>query len=346
MVERGEVITVSRQIGGMMEAGVDILRITRVLRAQTDNPRLLQVYNELDHDLTMGRSLAEAMVNAPDVWSPFDVSLVQQGESRNDIAGAFNKIADFLQKDEEQEAAQHHAEMAAAERAAVDRVVVEAPAVSPSVGAPMAVIALDGLIDRLQTMGLRFLTVISGLLLALASVWLSVEQGWLEYRWINVTLCSVAALFIGGMGVWVQRRINSDRRREARCSFCGTYSPSGEGLERAPRFAGAAICARCAAIVAKRHEHDLDPQSGAAAESKPQQAANPASPAPAASGNISSGAGSKTGGETAAAPAGQAASGRANATAGNGAARSSAPQKTWPSRSGVTVPPDGEEYYE
>jgi hypothetical protein len=78
MVERSELITVCRQMGGMMEAGVDILRITRVLRAQTNNPRLLQLYDQLDHDLTMGRSLADAMERAPDVFSLFIVSLVQQ----------------------------------------------------------------------------------------------------------------------------------------------------------------------------------------------------------------------------------------------------------------------------
>ena len=41
MIEQRELITISRQIGSMMEAGVDILRITRVLRAQVDNPEVL-----------------------------------------------------------------------------------------------------------------------------------------------------------------------------------------------------------------------------------------------------------------------------------------------------------------
>jgi hypothetical protein len=58
---------------------------------------------------------------------------------------------------------------------------------------------------------------------------------------------------MGAAGVLVQRRLESERRREARCSFCGVYSPSGVGLERAPRFQGAAICPRCAAIIAQRY---------------------------------------------------------------------------------------------
>ena len=68
---------------------------------------------------------------------------------------------------------------------------------------------------------------------------------------------------MGAAGVLIQRRLISERRREARCSFCGVYSPSGVGLERAPRFQGAAICPRCAAIIAKRYgatdDEKLDP---------------------------------------------------------------------------------------
>ncbi len=262
MVERGELITVCRQIGGMMEAGVDILRITRVLRAQTDNARLLDLYHALDHDLTMGHSLSDALAHAPDVWSPFAISLVQQGEDRNDLAGAFLKVADFLQQEEvvahdvaAHEAAEIRAGMAAdsasappmSTHAAVPIAGLNAPA------APLSVIALDGLIDRLQGLGLRALTICAGLLLALAGVWWSEQAGLLEPRWINVTLCSVSALFIGTAGVWVQRRIQAERKREARCSFCGQNGQDGAGLERAPRFAGAAICARCASIIARRH---------------------------------------------------------------------------------------------
>jgi hypothetical protein len=113
MVERSELIIVCRQIGGMMQAGVDILRITRVLRAQTENPRLLQLYDALDHDLTMGFSLVDAMERAPDVFSPFIISLVQQGEERNDLAGAFLSAADYLQKEGELEASTVAAETAA-----------------------------------------------------------------------------------------------------------------------------------------------------------------------------------------------------------------------------------------
>lgn len=271
MIERGEMLTVCRQMGSMMEAGVDILRITRVLRAQTANPRLLRAYDSLDHDLTMGLGLADAMARTPDVWSPFAVSIVQQGEARNDLAGAFNKIADFLAREEVDHAPEGGAKNDGLSAEAVREVVVqvaahgvtsvEAPRVTST---PLTVIALDGLIDRLQTVGLRSLTLVAGLLLTLASCWWAVETGLIERRWLNVLLFSVAALFMGAAGVLVQRRLDSERRREARCSFCGIYSPSGVGLERAPRFQGAAICPRCAVIIARRYGELPEEKNGTA----------------------------------------------------------------------------------
>lgn len=261
MVDRNELITICRQIGGMMEAGVDILRITRVLRAQTFNARLLQLYDALDHDMTMGHGLADAMSHAPDVFSPFMVLMVQQGEARNDLAGAFFKIADYLQKDSEltpDSSLQNDVEPAANDLAGSSLRDVPGNRVldprSNAPATPLTVIALDGLIDRLQTFALRALTVVSGLLLSLAGVWWSVEMGWLERRWLNVTGFSVAAIFMGVSGIVIQRRIQAERRRETRCSFCGRPGTEGDQLQRAPRFAGAAICSRCAAIAARQQE--------------------------------------------------------------------------------------------
>ena len=286
MPERNELITVCRHIGGMMEAGVDILRITRVLRAQTETPRLLQLYDALDRDMTMGRSLAEAMSRAPDVFSPFVVQMIQQGEARNDLAGAFLKVADFLKQEQEldedapvrdsvrdsvRESVRESSTREASGRRTDDNVGADArdetslsksaaPDLLPRTSAtsPLTVIALDGLMDRLQTFMLRALTITSGLMLSLASVWWLLELGYFEKRWSMPLAFSVTAVFLGGAGTWIQRRIRSERRREARCSFCGRQ---GIDLQRAPRFAGAAICSRCAAIVAKKSDEKTETEA-------------------------------------------------------------------------------------
>ena len=91
-------------------------------------------------------------------------------------------------------------------------------------------------------------------MLALASVWASKEAGWLDPRWLNVTLCSVGALFIGGAGIWVRRSIDAERKHGVRCSFCGRIDRNAGRLQRASHHTGASICAECAASVAGRFE--------------------------------------------------------------------------------------------
>ncbi len=213
MTTQRELITISRQIGSMMEAGVDILRITRVLRAQTEDAQLLRAFDRLDHALRMGNGLSEAMEDVPEIFSPFAVSLVRQGEARNDIAGAWLKLADFLQKEDEADFSRESGIARGSAQSGSTPGAGSAPAlVAPSALLPVWVI--DDLINRAQVAALRIFTLFAGLLLTLAAVWASVEAGFLERRWQNVVLCSVSALFIGGAGVWLRRRIATERATE------------------------------------------------------------------------------------------------------------------------------------
>jgi hypothetical protein len=151
----------------------------------------------------------------PELFSPFAVSLVRQGEARNDIAGAFYRIADFLQKEDEVAVTHRRDYVGASDRGRSTPSSVDADryaVVTPSTILPVWVI--DDLISRAQVAALRIFTVAAGLLLTLAAVWASVEAGFVERRWQNVVLCSVAALFIGGAGIWLRRRIEEDSRHE------------------------------------------------------------------------------------------------------------------------------------
>lgn len=262
MVERREIITICRQIGNMMEAGVNILRITQVLRAQTDNPRLLQIYNQFDHDLRMGASIAEAMTRASDIFSPFMVSLVRQAEQRSDlesvseyVAAAFLKIAEFVQQDEEE------AREAASNTPVVEAVIstpLDISAVADSANTwPLTLRAIENFTDRLQLIALRALTLLAGLLLSLAAVWYSVEMQWIERQWQNVVLCSVAALFIACAGVWVRRQIENEKRQANQCSFCSQADDETTPLRPIPGFPGAAICAHCAMAMVQPQERQV-----------------------------------------------------------------------------------------
>jgi hypothetical protein len=101
MIESRELISATRQLGSMTEAGVDILRAIKVLRAQTQNAELVNLYDRLAQELRLGSGLADAMSHAPQAFSAFAVSIVRQGEARGDLATSFYRIADYLQKERE-----------------------------------------------------------------------------------------------------------------------------------------------------------------------------------------------------------------------------------------------------
>jgi len=104
MIESRELISATRQLGSMTEAGVDILRAIKVLRAQTQNAELVALYDRLAQELRLGSGLADAMSHAPQAFSAFAVSIVRQGEARGDLATSFYRIADYLQKEQEVDA--------------------------------------------------------------------------------------------------------------------------------------------------------------------------------------------------------------------------------------------------
>ena len=252
MVTRRELITICRQIGTMTEVGVDFLRITRALRDQTENPRVIELLDQLDHELKMGESLSEAIAKAPDVFSPFAVSLIRQGEERGDIEGAWHRLADFYKEEakEDRELGEDAPEIGAGYIPTRGLPSHGLSVVAPR--APVTVGMLSDLIDRIQNVALRGLTWVSGLLICLAAVQGARAANIIEPQWLGVIQLCTAAIFLGGAGSWLRARLANDRRQQAQCSFCGKSESQVGVLQRAPRLAGAAICDSCAQNVAPR----------------------------------------------------------------------------------------------
>ncbi len=237
MIERREFISICRQIGTMMEVGVDFLRITGALRAQTDNARLLALYDQLDDDLRAGDSLSDAMSHAPDVFSPFAVSLVRQGEARGDIEGAWARIADFY-KVEAREDIELGDEAGALEPIGA-RFRGQNAALSRRIGPGMGYepLALGRIALGLAT-----------LLGLLAGVRALVEVGAWPSRFESLGELGVAALFFLVVGAR-QGRAQRAEEAQARCAFCRREAGADVLLSFAPDAGGngtVAICSECA----------------------------------------------------------------------------------------------------
>jgi hypothetical protein len=250
MVDRRELITLCRQIGAMMEVGVDFLVITRALRDQTDNPRLLELYDQLDHDMKMGENLADAISKAPDVFSPFAVSLVRQGEARGDIEGAWHRLADFLKQEAQEDKELGLDESGIGSGYIPTRGLPSSGLEVVAPRAPVTVGMLTDLIDRLQSALQRAITWTATFLMAMAIVWWSVELGFIAPRWIVGIQLLVAAGCLALAGSWLRVRREQGEKKQAVCSFCGKTESEDTTLQRSSRLAGAAICAACAGAVA------------------------------------------------------------------------------------------------
>ncbi len=265
MIERREFISICRQIGAMMEVGVDFLRITQALRAQTDNPRLLELYDQLDADLKEGDSLSEAMSHAPDVFSPFAVSLIQQGEARGNIESAWERIADFFRQQAREDLEIGEDSVALEPAGAVfSHGAASSGSATTSIGSAGRSASL-GVSERAQIALGRALVGVALLPACLGAVQALVELGLVERRWAtSVELC-VAAAFLSIAGAWMFQRATK-AGQDAKCAFCGRLESRDSPLVQSPRLAGAAICADCAAQIAVEA-----PQSEAARNEEKQE---------------------------------------------------------------------------
>jgi len=252
-----------------MEVGVDFLRITRALRDQTENPRLLELYDQLDHSLKMGESLADSISHAPDIFTPFAVNLIRQGEARGDIEAAWHRLADYYKQEAQEDRDLGGLDTTVGVGYIPTRGLNSNGLEIVAPRAPVTVGMLSDLIDRIQMAALRGLTFIAAFLLSMAAVVAGVVHGIIEPRWESLVLLCVAAIFIGSLGSWLRIRLAADRKRDVRCSFCGKTGSEVSPLQRSPRLAGAAICASCAGVISGRNHEREAAQAPPAPEPDP-----------------------------------------------------------------------------
>ncbi|PQV63730.1 Type II secretion system (T2SS), protein F [Abditibacterium utsteinense] len=204
MVERRELITICRQIGTMMEVGVDFLRLTRALREQTDNPRLLELYDQIERDMRMGENLADAISKAPDVFSPFAVSLIRQGEARGDVEGAWHRLADSLKQEaqEDKDLGFEEADSTTVQEARVS--------VAPH-GAPFVFSREDGNSSSFHLELRRFLLGAASFLAVLSALWRGAQLGLISWETMVPLQLFVAALWLFAVALWPRQGFSKKR---------------------------------------------------------------------------------------------------------------------------------------
>jgi type IV pilus assembly protein PilC len=93
-----EKIMFTRNLSGMLQAGLPVYRALSVLNKQTNNQFFKKVLDALLDTINKGGTLSEGMQKYPKVFSPLFVSMVRAGEESGGLSKTLSEIGGTLQK--------------------------------------------------------------------------------------------------------------------------------------------------------------------------------------------------------------------------------------------------------
>lgn len=97
-VSLSERIMFTKNIAGMLRAGLPLSRTLVVLGKQTSNKYFKSIINALLETIDRGGTFSEGLAKYPDVFSPLFVSMVRSGEESGGMPGALSEIGVNLEK--------------------------------------------------------------------------------------------------------------------------------------------------------------------------------------------------------------------------------------------------------
>jgi len=87
-----------RQASRLLKSGVPILMAHKLLSDQTESAALKGILQHIENDVRGGQSLSGALLDCPDIFGRFEISMVQAGESIGKLDEALARIADYREK--------------------------------------------------------------------------------------------------------------------------------------------------------------------------------------------------------------------------------------------------------
>lgn len=97
-VSNSELIILTKNLSGMLKAGLSLSRALSVLKKQTKNPMLDKIITSITNDINSGSSFSSALVKFPNVFSKLFVSMARAGEESGNLANALLDIGMNLEK--------------------------------------------------------------------------------------------------------------------------------------------------------------------------------------------------------------------------------------------------------
>ncbi|MDD5617728.1 MAG: type II secretion system F family protein [Candidatus Omnitrophica bacterium] len=100
-VKSKDIVIFTRQISNLLEAGLTISNAIALIARQKLNPHLQLVIGRLKSDLKEGMMFSEALSQHPRIFPKLYIALVKSGESGGFLEEIMNKLAGFLENEEE-----------------------------------------------------------------------------------------------------------------------------------------------------------------------------------------------------------------------------------------------------
>ncbi|OGI60457.1 hypothetical protein A2641_00270 [Candidatus Nomurabacteria bacterium RIFCSPHIGHO2_01_FULL_37_25] len=97
-VSVNEQIILTKNLSGMIKAGLSLNRALSILKKQTKNYTLNNILTSLSDDINSGDTLSVGLSKFPNVFSNLFVSMTRAGEESGNLAGALSDIETNLEK--------------------------------------------------------------------------------------------------------------------------------------------------------------------------------------------------------------------------------------------------------
>lgn len=93
-----EKILFTKNMSGMLRAGLSLVRALQVLNKQTTNKTFKKVLDSVEKDIVGGSTLSDSMKKFPKVFSELFVAMVSAGEESGDMSGALEQVGISIEK--------------------------------------------------------------------------------------------------------------------------------------------------------------------------------------------------------------------------------------------------------
>ncbi len=100
-IKARDITVFTRQLGGLLRAGVPILRALMTIQQQTENVALRGVVMEISGSVRDGRTFSESLGRYPALFSDLFVNMVRSGESAGVLDEILMRLAEARESDDE-----------------------------------------------------------------------------------------------------------------------------------------------------------------------------------------------------------------------------------------------------